>query len=240
MVEEKKSTFLSHIREFRSRLVRSVYALIIAIPIAYFLTAKVFDILTGITPNVELIYTEMTEMLGVFIKVNLILAFVLALPFIMYQFIMFVSPALTRTEKRYVYALLPSIFILFIIGALFSYFVLLPPAMKFLLTFSTDIAQPMIKIGNYISLVTTLIFWMGLCFEIPLVIFFLAKIGIVKTKWLTKYRKYAILIAFVLGAVITPTFDPVNQSLVAGPIIVLYELGILLSRFARKKQASPA
>lgn len=240
MVEEKKLTFLSHLREFRSRLVRSVFALLIAIPIAYFLTGKTFNILTSITPNVELIYTEMTEMLGVFIRVNLLLAFVLTLPFIVYQFIMFVSPALSRTEKRYVYASLPSIFILFIIGALFAYFVLLPPAMKFLLTFNTEIAQPMIKIGNYISLVTTLIFMMGLCFEIPLVIFFLAKIGVVKTEWLTKYRKLAILIAFVLGAVITPTFDPVNQSFVAIPIIILYESGIFLSRFARKKQTSPA
>ena len=240
MVEEKKLTFLSHLREFRSRLVRSVYALLIAIPIAYFLTNKAFDILTAITPNVELIYTEMTEMLGVFIKVNLLLAFVLALPYIVYQFIMFVSPALTRTEKRYVYVLLPSIFILFIIGALFAYYVLLPRGMNFLLTFNTDIAKPMIKIGDYISLVTTLIFWIGLCFEIPLIIFFLAKIGVVKTKWLTKFRKFAILLAFVVGAVITPTFDPVNQSLVAVPIIFLYELGILLSRFARKKQIAPA
>jgi len=153
---------------------------------------------------------------------------------------MFVSPALTRTEKRYVYVLLPSIFILFIIGALFAYYVLLPRGMNFLLTFNTDIAKPMIKIGDYISLVTTLIFWIGLCFEIPLIIFFLAKIGVVKTKWLTKFRKFAILLAFVVGAVITPTFDPVNQSLVAVPIIFLYELGILLSRFARKKQIAPA
>jgi sec-independent protein translocase protein TatC len=112
--------------------------------------------------------------------------------------------------------------------------------MNFLLTFNTDIARPMIKIGDYISLVTTLIFWIGLCFEIPLIIFFLTKIGVVKTKWLTKFRKFAIIIAFVLGAVITPTFDPVNQSLVAVPIIFLYELGILLSRFARKKQIAPA
>jgi|WetSurMetagenome_2_1015567.scaffolds.fasta_scaffold149062_3 sec-independent protein translocase protein TatC len=240
MAEEKRLTYLGHLREFRTRLIRSVFAFVIALPFAYFLTYKAFDVLTRITPNVQLIYTEMTENLGVFIKVTLILAFALSLPYIVYQAILYVSPALTKTEKKYVYVLLPSIFVLFVAGSVFSYFVLLPPGLHFLLTFNAEVARPMIKIGNYVSLVTGLIFAMGLVFEIPLIIFFLAKIGIVKTELLTKYRKHAIIVSFILGAIITPTFDPVNQSLVAVPIIVLFELGILLSRFARKKKVSTA
>jgi sec-independent protein translocase protein TatC len=114
---------------------------------------------------------------------------------------------------------------------------MLPPALKFLLTFGGEIAQPMIKVGNYVSVLTKLIFWTGIVFEIPLVMFFLAKIGIVKPEWLSKYRKVFYIIAFVLGGIITPTMDPINQTLVAGPIIVLYEVGILLAKLARRKKA---
>jgi sec-independent protein translocase protein TatC len=236
MTDENKLTFLGHLRELRTRIFWSVIALLVALPVAYLLTDNFLHLLIGIAPSVELIYTEVTEMLGTYLKVTLILAFVLALPFIVYQVIIYIRPALTRRERLYVYTLLPSIFILFCIGAVFAYLVLLPPAMNFLLTFNTEIAKPMIKIANYFSVVTKLIFWVGMCFEIPLVMFFFTKIGIVKPAWLTKFRKGAYLLAFVLGAIITPTFDPINQSLVAVPIIVLYEIGILLSKLAKPRK----
>ena len=98
----------------------------------------------------------------------------------------------------------------------------------------------MIKVGNYVSILTRLVFWIGMCFEIPLVMFFLTKIGVVRAEWLAKYRRFAYVLAFILGAIITPTFDPVNQSLVAVPIVFLYELGILLSKLARRKKAELA
>ncbi|HJX03123.1 MAG TPA: twin-arginine translocase subunit TatC [Dehalococcoidia bacterium] len=236
MTDENKLTFLGHLRELRTRIFWSVIAILVALPVAYLLTDNFLHLLIGIAPSVELIYTEVTEMLGTYIKVTLILAFVLALPFLVYQVIIYIRPALTKRERLYVYTLLPAIFILFCIGAVFAYLILLPPAMNFLLTFNTEIAKPMIKIANYFSVVTRLIFWVGMCFEIPLVMFFFTKIGIVKPAWLAKFRKGAILLAFVLGAIITPTFDPINQSLVAIPIIVLYEIGILLSRLAKPKR----
>ena len=113
----------------------------------------------------------------------------------------------------------------------------MPPALDFLIDapFISDIAEPQIRIGNYISVVTTLLFAVGLVFELPLIIFFLTKIGVVTPQWLSKYRKYAIVVAFILAAVITPTFDPLNQTIIAIPIIFLYEIGILLSRLARRK-----
>jgi len=191
-------------------------------------------------PGVELIYTEIAEMLGTYIKVTLYAAAVLVLPYIVYLVVMFIRPALTRRERTYLYILLPSVFFLFLAGATFAYFVLLPPALNFLLTFGGDIAEPMIKVGNYVSVLTKLIFWIGICFEIPMVMFFLAKIGIVKPEWLSKYRKVFYIVAFILGGIITPTMDPINQSLVAVPIIVLYELGILLAKLARKKQPESA
>jgi len=236
MAEEHKLSFLGHVRELRNRLMWSAIAVLIAIPVAYYLTDKYLLLLMSVSPGTELIYTEVTEMLGTYIKFSLLIAFVIALPFIMYQLIMFIRPALSNKERKYVYFMLPSVFILFIAGAVFAYFILLPPAINFLLTFQADIATPMIKIGNYVSIMTKLIFWIGVCFEIPLVMFFLTKIGIVKPEMLTKFRKWAFILAFVMGAVITPTMDPLNQTLVAVPIIILYEFGILLSKIARRKK----
>jgi sec-independent protein translocase protein TatC len=239
MSDEKQLTLMGHLRELRSCLFRSVIALLIALPVSFFAAKYVFDILTKPVPGLHLIYTEITEMLGTYAKVTLIIAVILTLPFIVYQLVTFVRPALTRLERSYVYIMLPAIVICFLIGAAFAYFVLLPPALNFLFTFGSDIAEPMIKVGNYVSVVTTLLFWIGICFEIPIVIFFLSKIGIVKPEWLAKIRKAAYIAAFIIGAVITPTSDPVNQSLVAIPIIVLYEFGIILARIARRKKIKP-
>jgi sec-independent protein translocase protein TatC len=129
-----------------------------------------------------------------------------------------------------VWILLPASVVSFALGVAFGYYILLPPAINFLLNFGGDIATPLIRIGSYVGLVTTLLFWLGAIFELPIVIFFLAKIGLVTPKWLAGKRKWVVVLAFVVGAMITPTFDPVNQSLVAGPIIILYELGYWLAR----------
>jgi sec-independent protein translocase protein TatC len=232
MSDEKQLTFMGHLKELRSCLVRAVIAILVAIPISFFAAKYVFDILTRPVPETQLIYTEITEMLGTYTRVTLIIAIVICLPYLAYLIVNFIRPALTQRERNYVYFMLPAIAICFLIGVTFSYFILLPPALNFLLTFGTDIAEPMIKVGNYVSVMTTLLFWVGMVFEIPIVIFFLTKIGIIKPKWLSRYRKAFYLIAFVLGAIITPTFDPINQTLVAVPIIVLYEFGIILSRIA--------
>jgi sec-independent protein translocase protein TatC len=130
--------------------------------------------------------------------------------------------------------LLPSIFLCFAAGVLFGFYVLLPPAVEFLISFGSDIATPQIRVGNYISLMTRLLFAIGLCFETPLLMFFLAKIHILNAALLVKFRKAAFVGAFVIGAVITPTFDPINQTLVALPLYILFEAGILLARLARR------
>ena len=122
----------------------------------------------------------------------------------------------------------------FFLGAFFVYFVLFPPALRFLLTFGSEIATPMIRIGNYVGLMISLLFWMGVVFEIPIVLFFLARLGIVTSRMLSRNRKWAIVGAFILGAIITPTLDPVNQILVAIPIVVLYEFGIILSKLGTR------
>ena len=239
---------MGHLLELRSCLTRTVIALLVSsllcFSVTYYFKDAVFGLLTSPAlkqvPDLSIVFTEVTEMMGTYIKVTLYLAVILILPFIIYQVVMFIRPALTKRERNYLYLLLPSVLIMFTAGAAFAYFVLLPPAFNFLLTFGDDIAEPMIKVGNYIAVLTKLVFWIGICFEIPLILYFLTKIGIIKPEWLTKYRRFAYVAAFILGAIITPTFDPFNQTLVAIPIIFLYELGILLSKLARRKNKDPA
>ncbi len=236
MAKDEKMTFLGHLGELRRRLIKCIIALFITTILSFFFAKQVFDILILPAEGINLIYVEMTEMLGTYMKVCLASGIVLAMPYLIYQLLMFVSPALTSKEKKYVYIVLPWVVLMFIGGIAFGYFVLVPPAAHFLLTFGSDIAEPQIKIGNYISVVTRLLLAIGFVFEMPVVTTFLARIGIIKAKWLSDKRKIAIIFAFILGAIITPTFDPINQSLVAVPLIVLYEMCIWLAKLVERRE----
>ena len=236
MSKDNRLTITGHLIEIRQRLTISVIALVITVIVAFVFYEEIFHFLIAPAGNIPLIYTEMTEMLGTTMKVSLAGGVVLAMPFFVYQFIMFVSPALTRKEKKYVYIALPWIALMFAGGVAFAYFILLPPALKFLLTFGGDIATPQIKIGNYITLVTRLLVAIGVVFEIPVVITFLSRLGIVTPQWLSRKRKWAFIGAFILAAIITPTMDPINQALVAVPLVVLYEISILLSKLVYRRR----
>lgn len=239
--QDRSLPITGHLEELRRRLVISAIAITVAIGLSLFLlTNYLLLLLKSRAPGIELIYTSMTEMIGIYMKVSLYCGIALSLPFLAYQLIGFISPALTPKEKKYVYLLLPAVVVSFAGGVVFAYFVLLPPSLKFLLTFGSNIARPLISVGSYISLVTTLLFWIGIVFQLPLVITFLSRLGIVNPSWLAKNRRYAIIGAFVLGAIITPTFDPINQSLVAIPLIFLYEIGYWLGRLVYKKKTPAA
>ena len=237
---EKKLTVLSHVWELRRRLIHSLIAVVIASIIAFIFYEWIFYILILPAEGIELIYIEMTEMIGTIMKVCLFGGIILAMPYLVYHGIMFVSPALTGKEKRYVYFILPWIALMFMAGVVFGYFILVPPATKFLITFGSNIATPQIKVGNYIAIITRLLLAIGLVFELPVVTTFLAKIGVLKPKWLSDKRKTAFICAFILAAIITPTFDPINQSLVAIPLIVLYELSIWLAKLVYRDKTGPA
>ncbi len=235
MSDDKRLTFLEHISEFRRRLIRSVIAVLVTTIISFVFAKYIFYIAILPAEGINLIYIEMTEMVGTYMKVCLTSGIMLAMPYLVYQLIMFVSPALTRREKKRVYLILPWIALMFVGGVIFAYFILVPPAMKFLITFGSDIAAPQIKIGNYISIVSRLLLAIGLVFEMPVITTFLSRLGIITPKWLSDKRKPAIIIAFILAAIITPTFDPVNQTLVAAPLIILYEISIWLAKLVRRK-----
>ncbi|MBE0481435.1 MAG: twin-arginine translocase subunit TatC [Dehalococcoidia bacterium] len=230
-------TFTSHLAELRSRLIKSVIALVITTIIAFVFAKYIFEFLIYPAGDITLIYIEMTEMLGTYMRVSLMGGVILSMPYIVYHIIMFISPALMRREKRYIYIALPWITVMFLGGVAFGYFIAVPPAAKFLTTFGSEFATPQIKIGNYISIVTRLLVAIGCVFQTPVIITLLARLGIVTPETLAKKRRWAIVLAFIVAAIVTPTWDPINQSIVAVPLIILYEMSIWLAKLAYRKRA---
>ena len=236
-----------HFLELRRRLMLSAIAVLACTGLAFAFHGQLLTLLmepaqgfAGI-PNQKPVYTDLTEFIGAAMRVSLFVGLFASMPFILYHAVMFAAPGLKPAEKRYLYTLLPFSVLVFVAGAAFGYRILFPPALSFLLSFGSDVATPYIRIGNYVSMMISLLFWMGVVFETPVIMFFLSKIGVVTPRFLARQRRYAVVVAFILGALITPTFDPVNQSLVAAPIIVLYEIGIWLSKLAYRgrKRAEP-
>ncbi len=259
MATSGKTTITGHLTELRDRLMRSVAAIVITTVIAFIFANQIFDIITFkaeflrpifnfITddlhlfppPTVHLIAIEMTENFTVFFQVCLAAGIILAMPYLIFELVMFVTPALTSKEKKYVLLILPWVASMFIIGVAFAYFILLPPAISFLLNFGTDIAATQVRIGNYVSVVARLLLAIGLVFELPVLITFLARIGVVSPQWLSSKRKWAVILCFVVGGIITPTPDPINQSLVSVPLYLLYETSIWLARLVYKKKPKAA
>ena len=230
----------THLEELRRRLIVCLVAVAAGILISFVFADQLFRILIRPAGGISLIFVEVTEMLSTYMQVCLIGGIIIAMPVLVYELIAFVSPALNPVEKKYVWIILPFVLLMFAGGVLFGYFVLIPPAMQFLLSFGAGIATPQIRIGNYISLVSRLLLAIGLVFETPVITTFLARLGIVSSKWLAAQWKWAVILAFVLGAVITPTLDPVNQTLIALPLIILYLLSILLARLVEKRKNTPA
>lgn len=241
MASDRKLNLIGHLLELRRRLMWSAIAVVITSGCSFIFAERIMKVLLRPAGDMKPIYTEMQEMFSVYVKVSLGSGVILAMPFVVYHLVMFIAPALTVKEKRFLYSILPGVMASFAIGVAFGYYILLPPAIQFLLTFGGDIATPYIKIGNYVSVVTTLLLWIGVCFELPVVLWFLARLRIITPGQLSKFRPFAFIGAFVLGAAVTPTSDPLNQMLVAAPLIILYEIGVLLAKFTRRgDKAVPA
>ena len=174
----------SHLDELRSRVTKSVLAVVVTTAIAFIFHRQILLVLMepakgfDQTPFEEPVYTQLTEFIGIAFKVSLLAGFILALPYVLYQIVMFVAPGLNPKERRYLYALLPASLIAFAAGAVFGHQVLFPPAVRFLLSFGEGIATPLPNIGAYTNLMLTLLLWMGLVFQTPIVAFFLSRIGV--------------------------------------------------------------
>lgn len=233
--DENPMGLWDHFGELRSRLLKALIALVITTMISFSLTERFIGLLTypiGGTENLQSI--EVTENIGVFMRVSLLSGFTLALPFILYQLIAFILPGLTKKEKQWLVISIPFASLLFISGVLFAYFVMLPAAVPFLVEFLGIRTIP--RLSNYINFTTNLLFWIGVSFETPLVVFILAKLKIVDARMLAKYWRFAVVIIAVLAALVTPTVDPVNMGLLMIPLFVLYLLSIGLAFLARREK----
>jgi sec-independent protein translocase protein TatC len=241
MAEVGKMPIMSHFSEMRRRFFRSVIAIIVATALSFIFYNQIFEFLLAPGPeDMQLQAIEVMENLSAVFRVCLTAGFVIAMPFIVYQVFAFLAPALRPNEKRYVFSAVPFIGGLFLAGVAFAYFIALPAALDFLLNFAKDIATPEIRVSNYINIVTRLLVAVGISFELPIIIMVLARVGIVSPEWLAGKRKIWVVVAFVLGALITPTFDPINQTIIALPLILLYELSILLARIVRRRKKEAA
>lgn len=234
-----------HLRELRSRLLICLVALLVGSAVCFYFYQELLNLLVAPAREVAgaeipIVYTEVTELLGTTVKVAMLGGFALALPVILYHAVRFVAPGLTPRERRILFSFLPAALLAFAGGMAFGYFVMIPPALKFLLTFGGDVAEPLIRISNIVNLMVRLLFWLGVSFETPLVMYVLAVLGIVNARGFARFRRLWLVAAFIIAAAITPTIDPLNQAIVAGPLIVLYELGVLLARLAGRRRTGAA
>ena len=242
-MNEHKMSFLDHLGELRQRLLWSLLAVLVFFIPAYAFSNEIFEFLMkplieNLPEGSSLIFTRPAEGFTTYLKVSFFAALILAIPFILYQAWKFVAPALYKEEKRIIipFILFGSLF--FALGAAFCYYVASPPAFKFLLNeYSSDYVKAFPTIREALSFFMALIFGFGLVFEFPLIIFILARIGLVTSKWLREKRKYAIVLSAFIAAMLTPTTDAVSMMLMFVPIIIFYELGILVAwLFGKKKK----
>ncbi len=232
----KRMPIKGHLVELRDRIAKSVIAMVITTAISFIFAKTLILILKAPARDIDFQAITPTENIAVYFKVALAGGFIIAMPFLVYQVIAFIAPGLTSKERKNIFQLLPFITLLFATGVAFAYFVALPPAMGFLGSFLSDVAENVWRLTEYISVVTRMILYVGLVFETPLIIMILARMGLVTPQWLAGKRKLWIVLAFILSALITPTMDPINQSIIAIPLIILLELSIILSRFVYKKR----
>ncbi|WP_448583559.1 twin-arginine translocase subunit TatC [Thermocrinis sp.] len=233
-----------HLRELRQRLIKSIVAFLLASGVSFYIAQYIFEILKQPVkrayPQVELITLSPTEPLFILIKISVVFGFILSSPVILYQLWKFVEPALYPNEKRMVLPITLFSLILFILGGSFAYFLVMPIALKFLIGigFSQLQATPFLSVNLYISFLLKMIIGFGLAFQLPIVLFLLQRAGIVTEAQLKSFRKYFIVLAFVVGAFIAP--DATTQVLMAIPLIVLYEISLLLGKLGRKKKVETA
>jgi sec-independent protein translocase protein TatC len=241
-VDESRMSFMEHLGELRTRLMRSLLALLVGLGIALPFSQQIMDYLAkpARDTNHNLVFLSLTEAFWVQMKIGLIVGLFVASPAVLWQVWRFISPGLHVHEKKYAAPFVIIGTLLFIGGGAFSLKVVTPFAIQFLLSYERPGLQAMISIGNYIDFLLKFTVAFGAVFELPLVITILARLGVVSPATLAKNRKYAILGAFIAAAVLTPTPDMFNQTLMAGPLILLYEVGILCARIFGKRAPAPA
>jgi sec-independent protein translocase protein TatC len=236
-------SFLDHLEELRKRIIHSLIAVAVALGVCWTFADALFKAVS--VPirktGVELIVTSPTEAFNLELKLALLAAVFLGAPFILGQVWLFISPGLYRHERRYALPFILSSSVLFVVGGLFGYFIAFPFALQFLIEWAKNMGvTPRISASEYFDLFIMVELGLAVIFEIPALIFVLSRIGLVSGSFLLKNTRYAVLIAFILAAVITPTTDIPNMMMMAGPMIALYMLGVVVAfLFGKKRTKEP-
>lgn len=235
---EKEMTFLEHLEELRWRIIYSIIGIVIGTIIAWIFIDFLVDVvllkpakdsgaaLQNLRPFGQLfLYMQIAIMVGVIISI----------PNVFYQFWQFISPALRKKERRYIFWIVVFSSVCFLIGIAFAYFAMLPLTLKFAAQFGSTSIKNQFSIEEYMSIIISVMLASGLVFELPMISFFLSKLGILKPSFMKKYRKHAIVFIMIAAAFLTPGTDPVSQIVLAVPLVVLYEISILISKISQKK-----
>jgi sec-independent protein translocase protein TatC len=240
MHEEDKAPFTDHLEELRSRLIKCIIAVVVGFILTYAFKENLFDILMGplsllLGEKGDMVFTSLPEAFFTYLKVSALAGLMLAAPVVFYQFWMFIAPGLYSNERKLLLPIVCLSSFFFVGGALFGYFVVFPTGFKFFLSFTTDDIRAMLSMSSYLSFAAKLLLAFGLAFELPLVLTFLARLGIVSVPFLKKNRKYALVLFFIGSAILTPP-DVISQIMMAFPLMLLYELSIVGAKFFGKKK----
>jgi sec-independent protein translocase protein TatC len=242
-------SFLDHLEELRRRIIYSLIAVAVGFVACWGYAESIFSLMqrpimealkrNGIAE--KLVYLNPTEPFNLYLKVGFMAGLFVASPFVLYQLWLFISPGLYRHEKRYVFPFMFSTVALFLSGGLFGYKIVYPAALDFLISYGKQF-QPMITIGEYTDLFLTIMIGLGVVFELPILVFFLSLMGIVTAGWMWHNVRYAVLVIFIIAALLTPTTDIVNMCVFAAPMVALYVLSIAVAWMvhpaARKARAA--
>jgi sec-independent protein translocase protein TatC len=241
VTEDEGMTLADHLRELRERLLKSVIALVVGTAVGLAFAEQILKVLLApYGPAKQLLVTSPISPLTNVFTVSVTTGAILALPFILYQALAFIFPGLLPHERRWVMIALPFGFGLFLLGVLFAFFVMLPAAVGFLTGIFPSVFNVALTPDDYIPFVAGVMFWMGVAFEMPLIIFVLAKANVINANLLKRHWRWAVVIVAVLAALITPTPDPLNMSIVMVPLLLLYGLSIILAYLARRNANVPA
>lgn len=229
-----KMSFLEHLDELRKRIINALLGVVVGVFVAFAFIGRIMDFIWGpmrkvLPPGVKLIYTEPAEAFSLNIQVSLLAGLLLTAPWVMYQVWLFISPGLHENEKKFAIPFVLFTTIGLLCGATFNHFIAFPFMMQFLASFSGLDLVFMPKISETFDMYLKMALGMAVVFQLPTIVFFLAKLNIVTAGFLWRHGKYAILIAFIIGAIVTPTGDPINQTIFAAPIVILYFLSIIIA-----------
>ncbi|SUP44953.1 twin-arginine translocase subunit TatC [Veillonella criceti] len=233
MAENKAMSLVGHLGELRKRIIISAIAILVGFCVAYYYVDDILAII--IAPAGKLYYMRPTEAFFTYMKVALVAGLIAASPIWLYEVWAFVIPALTKQEKQLTNWFLPFAIILFIMGILFSYALVLPVAIQFFIGFATDELQPLFSIGQYIDFVIAFVLPFGLIFELPIVMIIMAKLNLITSAFLRSKRKIFLFLSFVIGGLISPTPDMFSQTMIAMPMIILYEVSLWMVAKVMKK-----